>query len=75
MRKKRISAVSLLLVLVLLLVTSCGPSAQPASEKPTIKIGYLPITHAGPLFMDAHLHNGDHGNYKVELVKFNSWPD
>ena len=75
MRKKRISAVSLLLALVLLLVTSCGPSAQPASGKPTIKIGYLPITHAGPLFMDAHLHNGDHGNYNVELVKFNSWPD
>ena len=75
MRKKRISAVSLILVLVILLVTACGPSAQPASGKPTIKIGYLPITHAGPLFMDAHLHNGDHGNYKVELVKFNSWPD
>lgn len=59
----------------MLFVTACGPSAQPASGKPTIKIGYLPITHAGPLFLDAHLHNGQFENYNVELVKFNSWPD
>ena len=65
----------LLLALVILLVTSCGQSTQQALGKPTIKIGYLPITHAGPLYMDAHVHKGDHENYNIEMVKFNSWPD
>jgi len=60
---------------VLMFVTACGSTAHPASDKPTIKIGYLPITHAGPLFLDAHLHDGQFEQYNIELVKFNSWPD
>ncbi len=44
-------------------------------DKPTIKIGYLPITHAGPLFLGDYLNDGQYDGYQVELVKFGSWPD
>lgn len=60
---------------VLLFASSCGQPAPQTSGKPTIKIGYLPITHAGPLYMDAHLHGGKFEDYNIELVKFSSWPD
>lgn len=65
-----------LLALFLLLVSACGQtSGTEKIEKPTIKIGYLPITHAGPLYLDAHLHHGEFENYSIEMVKFGSWPD
>ncbi|MBM4762934.1 ABC transporter substrate-binding protein [Bacillus sp. B15-48] len=75
MRKKRNWVVSMMIAFVVIFVSACGQSAHPVMGKPTIKIGYLPITHAGPLFMDAHLHGGEYENYHIELVKFNSWPD
>lgn len=58
----------------LLLLTSCSAKNQHASTE-TIKIGYLPITHAAPLLLDAHLHAGHDESFELELVKFNSWPD
>lgn len=70
---KRFSIV--LLILTLLFIAACGQTTNNATEKPTIKIGYLPITHAGPLYLDAHLHSGEFDNYKIEMVKFGSWPD
>jgi NitT/TauT family transport system substrate-binding protein len=37
-------------LLVMMLLSACGQSSNAGSEgKPTIKIGYLPITHAIPL--------------------------
>ena len=65
----------LLLALVMLFATACSNEEKPSNLKPTIKIGYLPITHAGPLFMDAHLHDGEFAEYQIEMVKFGSWPD
>lgn len=45
------------------------------SEEKTIKIGYLPITHAAPLYY-AHAHPEELGdNEHVELVRFGSWID
>jgi len=38
-------------------------------------MGYLPITHAAPLFLNQHIHGGVHEGYEIELVKFGSWPD
>lgn len=59
-------------------LTACGtgdkasPSSSDKSEKKTIKIGYLPITHAVPLYMENDIKNED---FKIELVKFGSWPE
>lgn len=71
---KRILA--LLLVVAVLALTACGNNdAKQTSadgEKPTIKIGYLPITHAVPLYMQK---DTEYENYQLELVKFGSWPE
>lgn len=48
------------------LLTSCGSK----SDNNTVKIAYLPITHALPL---TGLDNVD--GVKVELVKYGSWPE
>ena len=64
------------LAISLILVSACGQtSSSNKKEKPVIKIGYLPITHAGPLYMLAHVNGGEFEHYKIEMVKFGSWPD
>ena len=66
----------ILIAFVMMLTAACSQSEKTAeSGKPTFKIGYLPITHAGPLFLDAHLHDGKFEEYEIEMVKFGSWPD
>ncbi|MER1985556.1 MAG: ABC transporter substrate-binding protein [Solibacillus sp.] len=57
-----------------LILTGCGanPAKTANGEKPTIKIGYLPITHAVPLYMQSDTAYED---YNLELVKFGSWPE
>lgn len=74
MSKKRWGA-SILMAFILLFTTSCAQPTQQPEGKPTIKIGYLPITHAGVLYMDNHLYGGEFAEYNIELVKFSSWPD
>lgn len=41
----------------------------------TIKIGCLPITHSMPLYVCADQVNTQGGDYKIEVVKFTSWPE
>lgn len=41
-------------------------------KKPVIKIGYLPITHAAPLLIEEAY---DETEYKIERIKFSTWPD
>lgn len=66
----------LISVLMLVLTSACSTREEGnLGGKPTIKIGYLPITHAGPLFLDAHLNDGKFEDYELEMVKFGSWPD
>lgn len=75
MKKSKIILL-LLVSSVLLFVSACAQeSKQTAGDKPVIKIGYLPITHAGPLYMDEHMEAGKYGGYELEMVKFSSWPD
>lgn len=65
----------LFVLLFTFLLVGCGADdvATPASgEKPTIKIGYLPITHAVPLYMQ---QDAQYEGYELELVKFSSWPE
>lgn len=62
------------LTFFLLLLSACnGDQVVTNSEgKRIIKIGHLPITHAGPLLLQAEQEYPD---YKIELIKFSSWPD
>ena len=52
-----------------------GPkkSAQ-GSEMRTVRIAYLPITHALPLFAEKELLSTD-DNVQIELIKYGSWPE
>ncbi|MEK4423729.1 ABC transporter substrate-binding protein [Solibacillus sp. FSL K6-1523] len=63
---------ALVLLTVVLLLAACGGEKSVDGAKPTIKIGYLPITHAVPLYMQAATEYND---YQLELVKFGSWPE
>ena len=66
----------LILSLIMVFTAACSkPEDAKIGDKPTIKIGYLPITHAGPLYLDAHLHDGKFEDYSIEMVKFGSWSD
>lgn len=53
------------------------PAVAPvASAEPvTVKIGYLPITHALPLFVEDELQALKSDNVNLELVKFGSWTE
>lgn len=46
-----------------------------SSNKETVKIAYLPITHALPIFVENQLQNQADNNFEIELVKYGSWPE
>jgi len=50
-------------------------AAYTQPEIKTIKIAYIPITHALPLYIENELVNKNPGNFKLELVRFGSWPE
>lgn len=54
-----------------------GPATKPTADKPkqTIKIAYLPITHALPLYVEKELVQQDFEGVDLELIKFGSWPE
>lgn len=64
----------ILILLFLFLITGCNFGNQNVNEdgKKIIKIGYLPITHAAPLFIQSE---EAFEQYELELVKFGSWPE
>lgn len=71
----------IIIVTIFLLLAGCAPSSssvsvdESAESKETMKIGYLPITHAAPLLLAAEKVAKEHPEYELELVKFSSWPD
>ncbi|MDD3278011.1 MAG: ABC transporter substrate-binding protein [Lachnospiraceae bacterium] len=79
MKKK----ISLLLISVLVIGTlaGCGNSKQAETSKQqtentvTVKIGYLPITHALAIFEEKELLDQENKGVKIELQKFSSWTD
>ncbi|AIE60120.1 ABC transporter substrate-binding protein [Bacillus methanolicus] len=78
-KKLRRSFVLLLLIMNLIFLSACGSSQVSSGSsgggKRTIKIGYLPITHAVPLYIEDEIGKKDFKNIKLELVKFGSWPE
>lgn len=79
---KNIKKLIITLVILILAIGIAGCTGkervnneQSASEtKKVIKIAYLPITHAIPLFVEAELQKNN-PNYEIELVKYGSWPE
>lgn len=63
-----------LLISLVIILAGCAP--QQAQQPKTLKIGYLPITHAANLMMtkEVNEHNKQ-SPYQIELVQFNNWPD
>lgn len=61
----------LILSMMMCCFMGCG-SAQSKNDinAGSIKIGYLPITHAIPLYVEKNEEKAD-----IELVKFGSWPE
>lgn len=53
------------------------PTGTPAgSGRPRVRVAYLPITHALPLFEQVELLSGEEGrSYDIELVRFGTWPE
>ena len=68
----------LTILLTLLAAAGCGQSpAAPQAEKDgvkTIRIAYLPITHALPLFAAKELETAE-SPVQIELIKYGSWPE
>ena len=67
----------LLSVVLLFTLAACGSKEQSSGSdqegKPTIKIGYIPITHAVPLYIEKEQNK--YSGFNLELVKFGSWPE
>lgn len=66
-----------LLLLLALLTAGCGtrtdtPRAA-ADGVRTVRIAYLPITHALPLFAEAQAPLAD--GVRIELIRYGSWPE
>ena len=59
--------------------TACSSKQlETKAEKKTVKIAYLPITHAVPLYVEdqnGELNVEEFKNINIELVKFGSWPE
>lgn len=73
--KKVKQLLALVLTVVLAVsMTACTKKAEETSGKSEkvekVKIGYLPITHALPLYVETEVKGAN-----VEMVKFGSWPE
>ncbi|RKD31355.1 ABC transporter substrate-binding protein [Lacrimispora algidixylanolytica] len=85
---KRIIPFVLTLILITGFITGCANNivisqgtdvptqeVKNTSEKKTIKIAYLPITHALPVFREKELFEKESSNIEIELIKYGSWPE
>ncbi|QGU96130.1 transporter substrate-binding domain-containing protein [Clostridium bovifaecis] len=63
----------------LVVFTACGNKPAETTEgKKTVKIAYLPLTHAVPLYVeheDEMINKEELKNVNIELVKYGSWPE
>lgn len=83
MKKTLKLLITMLLLTLMFVVAGCGSSSETAgnkasdgsTEKTTLKIGYLPITHSLPLSISEKLDGEKFKNVKLETVKFSSWPE
>ena len=63
-----------LAILVGVIFTACSAGPNADDDRPIIRIGYLPNTHAMTLFVVNDMVTDD-DSFRVELERFSSWPD
>ena len=68
MKKYRRIVSVIVISMMVLLLGSCKSDEKVV--KNSVKIGYLPITHSLPLYVEKEVESGD-----IELIKFGSWPE
>ncbi|MFC3040778.1 ABC transporter substrate-binding protein [Virgibacillus xinjiangensis] len=67
-------SIILLWISSLLILSACGTHTHSHSgDKTTLKIGYLPITHAAPVYFEKEMAEEYLGDVELELVKFGTW--
>ncbi|MED0658978.1 ABC transporter substrate-binding protein [Bacillus smithii] len=74
LRKQIITLFILTFVFSSLSACQSDPTDSHVNEKQTIKIGYLPITHAIPLYIEKEQIKSQ-SPFNIELIKFGSWPE
>ena len=77
MKKKFKRIISILATTAMMFsLSACGGNTADSgnTNSDTVKIAYLPITHALPVFEEAKELEQETG-LKVELVKYGSWPE
>ncbi|MBP2652130.1 MAG: ABC-type nitrate/sulfonate/bicarbonate transport system, periplasmic component [Firmicutes bacterium] len=77
---KKIILMAILLIFLIGIVgctknTADKTETLAGSDVKVVKIAYLPITHALPLFVEKELQNQADSKIKIELVKYGSWPE
>lgn len=79
MKKNRISILLIVTLFISLIVggqlTTMEINNKGESDAVTYKIGYLPITHALPIFEEKELLEKENEGIRIELQKFSSWSD
>ncbi len=79
MTKNRIGIVLISFTLIFLIVfgqiTTVQVNQKEQNAKVTYTIGYLPITHALPIFEEKELLEKENSNIQIKLQKFSSWSD
>lgn len=74
MMKKRLLLIISVLFTALLNVACTSTADSRDDGRTVIRIAYLPITHAMPVFVVHDLIN-DSDNFAIELVRYGSWPE
>src|SRR5690625_3343289 len=72
---QRIGKTSGILLLLTAMVLAGCTSPATGEEEHVIKLGYLPITHAAPLYFAKEFEATDLEGGTIELVRFGSWVD
>ena len=64
----------LLLLPLLLVFVGCGGAREDTEGRTVVRIAYLPITHSAAVMLLPDVSVADE-NFRVELVRFTSWPE
>ena len=73
-RKRILVLVSLLAVVGALAAFGGYRSEAEPRDVRTVRLAYLPTTHALPLFAEKEMESPD-GPVRIELIKYGSWPE
>jgi NitT/TauT family transport system substrate-binding protein len=64
----------ILLIVFAAALAACGVS-KPRDDEKAIRIAYLPITHSAAVMLMGEMDFGEDAPFRVELVRFTSWPE